>query len=110
MLGGQRTMFLASSVAVVMVGFSATFENPMASLTIKIIAAVIFALCIYIGIKSTLEFEYYMRTVKDQLPSYIPYKSWMQWSYVSYIYSAILVAISILYFIFRIKTLISLKR
>lgn len=100
MISGHRNMFLSSSVAIIMIGFSDTFKNKTIQLSIKICGLIILMLAIFIGITATHDFKYYITHTKDILPDYVPLDSWKSWSYVTYIYSGILICLTCL-FLFR---------
>ena len=102
LISGHRNMFLSSSVAVVMIGFSHSFKNPKIQLSIKFCGLCILGLAIYIGIHATHDFKYYIKHNKDTLPSYIPVNSWKNWAYVTYIYSGILICLSLLLLFIKI--------
>ena len=42
LISGQRNMFLSSSVAVVIIGFSNTFDSPVVQFAVKLMGAFIF--------------------------------------------------------------------
>ena len=60
MMSGQRNMFLSSSIAIVMFGFSNNFKNHLLRWTVKLISMGIFILSCYIGITASNEFMYYL--------------------------------------------------
>ena len=94
MVSSLRNMFLASSIAIVIIGLSNRFYNYRN--IIKIMASILFILSIYIGIKTITDFNYYLERNKDTLPDYVPYDSWRSWKYVVYIYVLILIALLII--------------
>ena len=93
LISGQRNMFLTSSIAVAMVGFSNVFEKDNTAHYIRIVGASIFIMSIFIGIKSANDFIYYLDKYSDQLPQHIPVANWYKWAYVNYIYSVFLMCI-----------------
>jgi hypothetical protein len=97
MLSGQRNMFLSSSIAIVMFGFSNNFNDHTLSWTVKIISMSIFLLSCYIGITASNEFMHYLNVYKSKLPKHVPVESWYRWGYVSYVYSIILLFIGMSY-------------
>lgn len=97
LISGQRNMFLSSSLAAIMIGFSDKFENKNVIRIVKVMGLLIFALSIAIGYLSNNDFLYYLDRVKDDLPDYIPINTWYYWCYVSYIYTTIILIIGLLY-------------
>ena len=97
MMSGQRNMFLSSSIAIVMFGFSNNFKSHILRWSVKLISMGIFLLSCYIGITASNEFMYYLNAYKNKLPKHIPVESWYRWGYVSYVYSIILLFIGTSY-------------
>jgi hypothetical protein len=102
LISGQRNMFLSSSVAIVMIGFSNSFKRKEIELSIKICGLLIILLSIFIGFRATYDFNYYFSHNKENLPNYIPLSSWKNMEYVTYIYIGILICLSLLFFIQKI--------
>lgn len=102
MMSAQRNMLLSSSVAVVMIGFSNTFEQKSIMLLVKLLAFSIFAISIFIGVEAVIDFHFYLDRHAATLPDHIPVDKWYRWAYVSYIYSVILVCIAIVFFLQKI--------
>ena len=101
-ISGQRNMFLSSSLAAIMIGFSDKFDNHMAQITVKIIGALIFILSVTIGYLSNYDFRFYLDRVKDELPDYIPIENWYIWSFVVYIYTTLIAIVGLLFFLNKI--------
>jgi uncharacterized membrane-anchored protein len=97
-VSGQRNMFLSSSLAVVMIGFANNFESNLVKYTVKTLGLFIFLLSIFIGMKATYEFHYYLDYYKGKLPEHIPVESWYMWSYVAYTYTFILLFVAVMFF------------
>jgi hypothetical protein len=91
-------MFLSSSVAVGMIGFSNSFKHNKVQYAIKIGVLCIIMLSIFIGFTTANDFNYYINNVETPLPDYIPLDSWKSWAYITYLYIAFLIVIAILYF------------
>jgi len=89
-LSGYRNMFLSSSIAVVIIGFSDKFKNKNISMFVKIVGAIIFMLSITIGILTDYDFRFYLDNFKHELPDYIPVENWYIWSSVVYIYTLLI--------------------
>ena len=102
LISGQRNMFLSSSLAIALIGVSAIFKNTKIQIIIKILGAVVFMLSIIIGLAASDDFRYYLDNNKEQFPSYIPLNNWYKWSYVSYIYSFIIICVASLFLINQI--------
>jgi hypothetical protein len=102
MLSGQRQMFLSSSLALAMIGFSHNFKKQSIIWLVKIIGMLILILSIFIGLRTASDFDYYLNNVKGKLPEYIPLDSWRKWTYVSYTYSVFIMLIGLLFFIRQI--------
>lgn len=98
MMSGQRNMFLSSSVAVAIIGFSNTFKDKNMMWITKLIGVCIFILSIVIGIHVAQDFSFYLQSMKDDIPKHIPYDNWSKWPYISYVYSIFLVVIATLFF------------
>jgi hypothetical protein len=96
MISTQRNMFLISSIAISLIGFSNIFELEVVKTYIKILGLVIFCMSIYTGISAANEFSYYLDKSKE-LPDNIHIKSWKRWKYISYIYSLIISMVALLF-------------
>lgn len=104
MISGQRNMFLSSTVAIAMIGFSNNFKNKSIMLITKTVAACIFLLSIYIGLKASHDFQFYLDSIEDKEKlTHIPINSWYSWSYVSYLYSFILFVVAGFFFLRKIS-------
>ena len=99
-ISGQRNMFLSSSLATIMIGFSHNFKNKDTILFVKLIGLCIFALSIVIGLLSNNDFRFYLDKVKNELPEYVPIDNWYAYSNIVYIYT-FLIAIIIVLFLIR---------
>lgn len=102
MISGQRNMFLTSSVAIAMAGFSKTFKDKSVVIIIKLLSLIILFISMYIGLKSSYDFRYYLDNIEMDNLSYVPINSWYNWSYVSYIYCIMMLAIVILFYSYNI--------
>ena len=98
MISGQRNMFLSSSLAIAIIGFSNTFKDKRIRWVTKFVGASIFILSILIGIGAAQDFSFYLEKVKEDPPDNIAFEGWSRWPYVSYIYSCFLVIIASLFF------------
>ena len=98
MISGQRNMFLSSSLAIAIIGFSNTFKDKRIMWVTKLVGASIFLLSILIGVGAAQDFSFYLESVKEDPPENIAFEGWSRWPYVSYIYSFFLVIIACLFF------------
>jgi hypothetical protein len=96
-MSGQRNMFLSSSLAAVMIGFSSKFENKTRALFVKLLGALIFFISIYIGFSTNYDFRFYLDKMKGELPDYIPVENWYNWTLVVYTYTIIIFVIGSLF-------------
>lgn len=97
-LSGQRNMFLSSSIALVVAAFSDRFESKPAELVVNILAFLIFCLSIFIGYTSRDAFRFYLDTVKDRLPDYVPVKKWYAMDNAVNLYTLLIAILGGLYF------------
>ena len=102
MQSGQRQMFLSSSLALAMIGFSHNFKNKSFVWIVKVISMGMLILSIFIGLRTSNDFDFYLDNVKGGFPDYIPLESWRNWRYVSYTYSVFIMVIGLLFFIRQI--------
>ncbi len=102
LISGQRNMFLSSSVAIVMIGFSHSFKRKAIQLSVKICGLLIIMLSIFIGLTATHDFKYYLSHNKEPFPDYIPLTSWKSSAYITYVYSGILICLASLFLIRQI--------
>ena len=101
-VSSQRNMFLSSSLAIVMIGFSDKFKNDFAVYLVRLMGVLIFLISVYIGFLSNYDFRFYLDHVKDELPGHIPIDNWYRLSYVVYLYSLILFVLGILYLFWKV--------
>ncbi len=92
-LSSQRNMFLTSSIAVAIIGFSKGLKTPIATTIVKILAIAIFLMSIAIGFKSLMDFRFYLDKTSEHMPDHVPLDNWYSWSYVSIAYITIIVFI-----------------
>lgn len=95
-LSAQRNMFITSSLAIVILGFSNKFKNKNVVNLIKIIGIATFAISIFIGYESAREFSRYLEIINKNPPKNIKINSWKRWLYVNYIYSTLMTIVLIL--------------
>tara|TARA_B100001173_G_C15956867_1_gene533844 strand:- start:718 stop:1074 length:357 start_codon:yes stop_codon:yes gene_type:complete len=98
-ISGQRNMFLSSSLAAIIIGFSHNFKNPLIITIVKIIGLCIFSISIMIGLLTNYDFRFYLDKMKGKLPEYIPVDTWYTWSFIVYIYTFLIATIGFLYLI-----------
>lgn len=96
-ISGQRNMFLSSSLAAIIIGFSDKFHNPYIITTVRLLGCIIFLLSITIGYLSNHDFRFYLDKMGDELPEYIPVDDWRLWTLIVYVYITIIAIIGLLY-------------
>lgn len=97
-LSGYRNMFLSSSLAAIIIGFSDKFKNYRINILVKTIGSIIFLLSICIGLLTDYDFRFYLDNFKDVLPEYIPLENWYMWSLIVYTYVIMIGIIGGIYF------------
>ena len=98
----QRNMFLSSSVAIAVIGFSNNFKVKSVRYLVKTLGALIFLISVFIGIKASNDLIHYLDNNKEQIPDFVNTKGWREISYVSYVYALILLVIAGLFLSNRI--------
>ena len=93
----QRNMFLSSSIAIAMIGFSNTIGDKKMKMTLKMLCVIIFILSMWFGISSSRELNYYLDNNDSELPSYIPIHMWKSALNINYIYTTIIFVIAIMF-------------
>ena len=63
-ISGQRNMFLSSSLAAMIIGFSSNFKSPHVIKFVKIIGICIFIISITTGYLSNNDFRFYLDKMK----------------------------------------------
>jgi hypothetical protein len=99
LLSGQGNMFVSLSLAVGIIGFSNTFNDPIVQFVIKILGSCMFIVAVWIGIKVSADFKHYIGYFDGKLPESYPVKSWKSWPFVSYVYVTIVSCLAILYLV-----------
>ena len=100
LVSNQRNMFLTSSVAVAMIGFSNKFENKNVRLILKILSLFIFVISIVIGLKSNYEFTYYLDN--NEIEANVAVDSWRSSIYITIAYVFIISAAALAFVMNRI--------
>jgi hypothetical protein len=98
MLSGYRNMFLSSTVAIALIGFSEKFKNPKFKFTISIIGGIVLFLSLYISLLIANDFKFYLDTFDKLFPDHIPVEQWRMHFYTGYIYGAILLILGFGFF------------
>jgi len=99
MISGYRNMFLASTVAIGLIGFSQKFKNPRMKFLVSIIGVILFFLALFIGYLTISDMDNYLQHNEDELPEYINTDLWKKTYYIAYIYGTILILLGSGYFI-----------
>lgn len=101
LVSNQRNMFLTSSVAVAMIGFSNKFDNKNVRLAMKSLSLLIFIISIVIGLKSNYEFTYYLDNNKIEGAN-VAVDSWRSSIYITIAYVCIIGAAALAFILNRI--------
>lgn len=96
LISGQRNMFLSSSVAVVMIGFSGKFKSKTVKYVLRGLSSLIFFISIMIGMQAERDFKFYLEK-NPELPEHIPVEQWKNWIYISYLYCTILIIVGMVF-------------
>jgi uncharacterized membrane protein YidH (DUF202 family) len=102
MHSGMKNMFVMSSIAMAMIGYSSFLTLPEHVMIIKGIAIVLFIFAAYMGIKSANDFQHLLD--RTDLEDHFNKASWRTWIYVSYAYVAILAVVIFLFTLFSFRT------
>lgn len=98
-LSGSRNIFLTSSIAIAMYGFSNTFKMDFSVNMIKILSIMVFLFSIMLGINTLFGYYDYLKKLqkdKANLPEYINLNVWWSFLYITMVYIIILIAIVLL--------------
>lgn len=99
MLSGYRNMFLSSTVAIALIGFSEKFKNPRFKSLISMIGGTVLFLSLYISLMVANDFKYYLDAFESYFPEHIPVEQWRMHFYTGYIYGGILLILGFGFFI-----------
>ena len=99
MISGYRNMFLSSTVAIGLIGFSQKFVNPRMQYLVSIIGGIIFFLSLFIAYLTTSDMTHYLYHTEEKLPEYVNAELWKKHFYVGYIYGIVLLLLGIGYLI-----------
>ncbi len=91
MIAGYRNMFLSSTVAIALIGFSQEFKNPRMKFLVSIIGVILFFLALFIAYLTISDMDNYLQHNEDDLPEYIDTDLWKKTYYIGYIYGSILI-------------------
>ena len=98
MLSGYRNMFLSSSVAIALIGFSETFKNPKFKFGISLLGGIVLFLSLYISFMVSNDFKYYLDAFESSFPEHIPVDQWRMHFYTGYVYGSILIILALGFF------------
>ena len=99
MLSGYRNMFVSSSLAIALIGFSDRFTDKSTSYLMSILGGIILCLSIYIGLIVTDDSKFYLNYFNDNLPPYISAERWQQHFLSAYIYMSVIALFVVAFFI-----------
>lgn len=104
LISGQRNMFVSSTVAIALIGFSNSFRGKTMRIFLTALGSAIFILSIFIGLTAGAEFASFLDAHPDLVPKYIPEGSWEKWPYLNY---AFITIIFVFFVTFTINTLLA---
>ncbi len=102
MTSGYRNMFLSSTVAMGLIGFSERFKNPKFKFGISVLGGIVLFLSLYISLLTANDFKYYLDEFDGLFPDHIPVKQWRMHFYIGYVYGAILLILAFGFFMKKI--------
>ena len=92
-------MFLSSTVAVALIGFSEKFKNPRFKMLTSLLGGSVLFLSLYMSIIVSNDFRHYLDSFDGKFPEHIPVEQWKMHFYVGYFYAAILLIMGSGFFI-----------
>ena len=98
-VSNQRNMFLSSSLAVVIIGFSNKFKNKLVRVLIKFMSLIVFGISMFIGLKANYELNHFLDN--NEVSDKIPVESWKATCHVTYLYVFVLFITSIAFLLNR---------
>jgi hypothetical protein len=106
MISGQRNMFLSSSIAFVILGFSDSFKHRRTHFIIQLFGLGLLFLSIYIGLKANYNLELIInnmdkKNINKTLENIL--NEFLSWKWVVYIYAIMLILLIIMYTIRKIN-------
>lgn len=105
----SRNVFLLSSVAIALYGFSGTFKIPHSESIIKILSIIIFIICLAYIFNVNYSFRKYIKLLEneqDNLPNYVDIQYMKNTLYITYGYTLLLIIIIILTLIRLVNRLV----
>tara|TARA_Y100001970_G_scaffold293193_1_gene438417 strand:- start:1452 stop:1802 length:351 start_codon:yes stop_codon:yes gene_type:complete len=103
MLSGYRNMFVSSSLAIALIGFSDRFTDKPTSHIASILGGIVLCLSIYIGFIITDDVKFYLNYFNDDLPTYISPERWHQHFVAAYVYMSVIALFAIAFFIKKVR-------
>ena len=98
MLSGKRNMFLMSSIAIAMLGFSERFKHKDTIQLMKWLGIITLFMSVITGIITAHDFNNTIdRYVIEEGRNYEYLERWQSWNWIIYVYSIILLIIIIAY-------------
>jgi hypothetical protein len=102
MISGYRNMFLSSTVAFGLIGFSERFKNPKFKFGISMLGGIVLCLSLYISLLTANDFKYYLDEFEGLFPEHIPVKQWRMHFYTGLVYGVILLILAFGFFMKKI--------
>ena len=100
MISGQRNMFLSSSIAFVILGFSEKFTHKHTHFLIQLFGLGLLFLSIYIGLKANYDLELVInnmdkKKINKNLENIL--NQFLSWKWVVYLYATMLILLILMY-------------
>ena len=100
MLSGQRNMFLSSSIAFAILGFSEQFSHKHTHFLIQLFGLGLLILSIYIGFKANYDLQFVIdnmdkKKINKNLENMLNH--FLSWKWVVYLYSILLCSLILMY-------------
>ena len=105
MISGQRNMFLSSSIAFVILGFSEKFTHKRSHFLIQLFVLGLLIISIYIGFKSNYDLELIIKNMdKNKINKNLKkiLNEFISWKWIVYLYATMLILLIITYSIRKI--------
>ena len=100
MISGQRNMFLSSSIAFVILGFSDSFEHRRTHFIIQLFGLGILMLSIFIGFKANYDLQLIINNMdKNKINKNLEniLNQFLSWKWVVYLYATMLILLILMY-------------
>lgn len=99
LISSQRNMFVSTTVAIALIGFSNTFSDNKLRLLMTALGSAILVISIIIGMSAAQEFASFMNHHGDLIPEYVPEGTWQR---IPYLHYAFISVIAVFYITFTV--------